>query len=63
MRLCRCDAVNQLRQLYINVGGSVDLDIPEELTVEKMCQATNKQKHRAGCVSFSLFFGNSAPVL
>ena len=33
-----CDAVNQLRQLYINVGGSVELDIPEELTVEKMCQ-------------------------
>ena len=32
-----CDATNQLRQLYINVGGSVDLDLPEDLTVDKMC--------------------------
>lgn len=31
------DACNQLRQLYINVGGSVDLDLPEDLTVERMC--------------------------
>ena len=29
-------ATNQLRQLYINVGGSVDLDL-EDLTVDKMC--------------------------
>jgi hypothetical protein len=32
-----CEATNQLRQLYINVGGSVELDLPEDLTVEKMC--------------------------
>jgi len=31
------DACNALRQLYINVGGSVDLDLPDDLTVDKMC--------------------------
>lgn len=31
------EATNQLRQLYINVGGRVDLDLPEDLTVDKMC--------------------------
>jgi len=33
-----CDACNALRQLYTNVGGRVDLDLPEDLTVEKMCE-------------------------
>jgi len=31
------DAVNQLRQLYVHVGGSLDLELPADLTVEKMC--------------------------
>lgn len=31
------EAVNQLRQLYVNVGGSLDLELPVDLTVEKMC--------------------------
>lgn len=31
------DAVNQLRQLYISIGGSVDIDLPPDLTVDKMC--------------------------
>jgi len=31
------EATNQLRQLYINVGGSIDLDLPADLTVDKMC--------------------------
>lgn len=30
-------AVNQLRQLYVNVGGSLDLELPADLSVEKMC--------------------------
>jgi len=31
------EATNQLRQLYVNVGGRVDLDLPETLNVETMC--------------------------
>ena len=31
------EAVNALRQLYLNVGGSIDMDLPESLTVEAMC--------------------------
>ena len=31
------EACNALRQLYINVGGAVDLDLPEDLDVDKMC--------------------------
>ncbi|KAJ1449452.1 hypothetical protein M885DRAFT_535499 [Pelagophyceae sp. CCMP2097] len=31
------EAVNQLRQLYMNIGGSIELDLPEDLTLDKMC--------------------------
>ena len=31
------EACNNLRSLYTNVGGRVELDLPEDLTVEKMC--------------------------
>mmetsp|Transcript_13854 Transcript_13854/g.18499 ORF Transcript_13854/g.18499 Transcript_13854/m.18499 type:complete len:270 (-) Transcript_13854:685-1494(-) len=31
------EATNQLRQLYINCGGKPCVDLPESLTVEKMC--------------------------
>lgn len=31
------ESVNQLRQLYVNVGGSIELDLPEDFDVDKMC--------------------------
>lgn len=31
-------AVNELRLLYMNFGGAIDLDLPEDLDINKMCQ-------------------------
>merc|ERR1719498_2401915 len=32
-----CAAVEKLQQLYVQIGGQIDVDLPDDLDVDQMC--------------------------